>query len=849
MAYFVTEYTIHFDDTMAYGSHHFLTSFKLQCASRESFLFGERIFDIPGVREALDRVHLLTVDAYARNLSPAKLGDRLAILLSLEEWGQASARFCYRVLGQQGQAICAGFQTLVCACANTQTPIPMPLPLQQAMHAMREIAEPLAQESFRDRILAGGSRTEMLFGEMERETCRQFLSQRYPHPQLIALADRPRQAIDTQQARTLQVDDAAQAVTPTSKSEAWVFGGQATFDAQLFCERIRVYADSGYAAQQELDECREITATLLGGDAAGLFSGSEQQCKSAVKSTPAFSQVAIHLQNVLGANLWQALGHVPKIVLGHSFGEIAAFGVGGCFDVATGVRIVCTRMQAVAELAPVNAGLLIVSCDRDTAEIETNLLGLDQVVFAGRNHNSQLVVSGPTEQLSRLKAHLQSMQIGATSIDSPTSFHHPLLRAAASKWLKALRCLQLHAPSLAVYSPISQRLIKATDDIPGLLASQLTLPFDLQSAITELLRLGVTSFVDCGSAGVLARLISKAGGENVDVQCVGSQPLAPQPQTTSKPVEIAHAPTSDIPELGRYPANDRTGSATPKAAVSQIAIVGQGCILPGGVSSPKDLFSAITEQRIGIVDQRNFDPYWSDDFYSAELTPDRSNSHLFGRIRDNDISVPNGVDPDTFNEFTRTQKLLCIALAPCVASLQGAERVMCLLGSTADGFEDQDEVASLLHAGIDPCDPEVDKKMHTARSAFHSPHSAVQEVLDRIVGPGLKVTLVDAACASSLYSLALGMQALESNQADAVIAGGFFCPGPGNSCLFSQFRGTTSTGCRPFDAHADGVVFSEGAALVTLRRVEDAERFELPISAVVAGAGLSSDGRSPSANV
>ncbi|MCA9160804.1 MAG: hypothetical protein KDA72_20880, partial [Planctomycetales bacterium] len=86
-------------------------------------------------------------------------------------------------------------------------------------------------------------------------------------------------------------------------------------------------------------------------------------------------------------------------------------------------------------------------------------------------------------------------------------------------------------------------------------------------------------------------------------------------------------------------------------------------------------------------------------------------------------------------------------------------------------------------------------------------------------------------------------------QADAVIAGGFFCPGPGNSCLFSQFRGTTSTGCRPFDAHADGVVFSEGAALVTLRRVEDAERFELPISAVVAGAGLSSDGRSPSANV
>ncbi|MEZ6153993.1 MAG: SDR family oxidoreductase [Pirellulaceae bacterium] len=655
--------------------------------------------------------------------------------------------------------------------------------------------------------------------------------------------------VNTHQAKTLQADDAEPSVTPIPKSEAWVFGGQATLDAQLFCERIRAYADSSSAAQKELNKCREITATLLGGDADRLFSGSEQQCKSAAKSTPAFGQVAIHLQNVLGANLWRAQGHAPKILLGHSFGEIAAFGVGGCFDLATGVRIVCTRMQAVDELAPANAGLLIVSCDRNTVAIEADLLGLDQVVFAGRNHNSQLVMSGPTEQLSRLKGHLQSMQIGATSIDSPTSFHHPQLRAVASKWLKELRCLQLRAPSLAVYSPISQRLINATDDIPELLASQLTLPFDLQSAITELRRVGVTSFVDCGSSGVLARLISKAGGENVDVQCVGSQRLTSQSQTTPTAAELAHATTSDIPEIGRYPDKAPIDSATPKAAVSQIAIVGQGCILPGGVSSPEDLFSAITEQRIGIVDQREFDSFWSDDFYSAELTPDRSNSHLFGRIRDGDISVPNGVDPDTFHRFTRTQKLLCIALAPCIASLQGAERVTCLLGSTADGFEDQDEVASLLHAGIDPCDPEVDRKMHTARSAFHSPHSAVQEVLDRIVGPGLKVTLVDAACASSLYSLALGMQALESNQADAVIAGGFFCPGPGNSCLFSQFRGTTSTGCRPFDAHADGVVFSEGAALVTLRRVEDAERFELPVSAVIAGAGLSSDGRSPSANV
>ena len=90
MYYFAAAYTIHFDDTMAYGSHHFLTSFKFQCFARESFLFGEQIFDVAGVREALDGIHLLTADAYARNLNPAALGDRVAILLTIEQWQRAS---------------------------------------------------------------------------------------------------------------------------------------------------------------------------------------------------------------------------------------------------------------------------------------------------------------------------------------------------------------------------------------------------------------------------------------------------------------------------------------------------------------------------------------------------------------------------------------------------------------------------------------------------------------------------------------------------------------------------------------------------------------------------------------
>lgn len=851
LAYFAIEYTIHFDDTMAYGSHHFLTAFKFQCAARESFLFGERVFDVPGVREALDDIHLFTADAYARNLNPARLGDRVAILLTLEEWGRVSARFCYRAISEMGQPICAGFQTLICADARTGDPIPMPSPLRQAMDTMRAITEHSVERSFRDQVLAGARATEALFTDVARKTAVKYLAERYPRPSLVPAIGQSVSPVENAFTDTKALERSAAHSVETE--EAWFFAGQASFDPQLLSERVVAYAQRQSSARTELDQCAVVAQELIGGDATAVVSGSPERCDVACRTTPELLQFAIHLQNVLGALWKQSQGYDSAFLVGHSFGEIAALGVAGCFDVITGVRIVCERIRAVAKYGPPDGEMLVATTNRQIVMTEAAVLGLDQVVVAGRNHDKQTVVSGPLSQLDRLSVHLRDIGHDAIKIASQTSFHHPLLRPAAMAWLERLRTLPITGPSRTVYSPNARRFIMPDDDITEVLASQLMRPFDLQSGIADLVDAGATRFVDCGSSGSLARLISKAGRDHLDVCAIGR--LKPDTSPTGSPNRPTIADrASDATRPTSRNGNHRTRREAGNTAVHRptgpaVAILGRGCVLPGGVRSPEQLFSAITEKRNGIVDQRDSDPHWSEDFYSEELAPDRSTSPLSGLVDPTDISAPAGVDPSVFNEFTPTQRLLCIALAPCVASLEGAERILCLIGATADGFEDQDNVSSLRYAGINPADPEVDGRMNTAASAFQEPHAAVQEVFDRVVRPGLEITLVDAACASSLYAAALGMQALQSYDADAVIAGGVFCPGPGNSCLFSQFGGTTSTGCRPFDANADGVVFSEGAALVTLRRVADAERLGLKISALLRGAGLSSDGKSSSANV
>jgi len=127
-----------------------------------------------------------------------------------------------------------------------------------------------------------------------------------------------------------------------------------------------------------------------------------------------------------------------------------------------------------------------------------------------------------------------------------------------------------------------------------------------------------------------------------------------------------------------------------------------------------------------------------------------------------------------------------------------------------------------------------------------SPAALYRNVADRMLGPGVRVLAMDAACASSLYSIGHALRRLRHGDCDLALAGGVFTPGPANSCLFAQFRGLSATGSRPFDATADGVVFSEGAGLLALKRLSDAVEAKDTIHAVIRGVAFSSDGKSPS---
>ncbi|MCU7836777.1 MAG: PfaB family protein [gamma proteobacterium symbiont of Taylorina sp.] len=109
-----------------------------------------------------------------------------------------------------------------------------------------------------------------------------------------------------------------------------------------------------------------------------------------------------------------------------------------------------------------------------------------------------------------------------------------------------------------------------------------------------------------------------------------------------------------------------------------------------------------------------------------------------------------------------------------------------------------------------------------------------------------KVSLVlDAACASSLYSMKLACSYLSSHKADMMLAGAVSAADPWFVSMgFSTFKAfPEDVISRPLDKSSSGLNTGEGAGMFVLKRYQDAVRDGDNIHAVISGIGLSNDGK------
>ncbi len=106
-------------------------------------------------------------------------------------------------------------------------------------------------------------------------------------------------------------------------------------------------------------------------------------------------------------------------------------------------------------------------------------------------------------------------------------------------------------------------------------------------------------------------------------------------------------------------------------------------------------------------------------------------------------------------------------------------------------------------------------------------------------------TVCDAACASSLSAIHTAIMELETGCCDMSITGGvdtlndIFM----HMCFSKTGVLSHTSDARPFSKDADGTVLGEGIGMLVLKRLDDAQRDNDRIYAVIKGMGTASDGR------
>jgi len=110
-----------------------------------------------------------------------------------------------------------------------------------------------------------------------------------------------------------------------------------------------------------------------------------------------------------------------------------------------------------------------------------------------------------------------------------------------------------------------------------------------------------------------------------------------------------------------------------------------------------------------------------------------------------------------------------------------------------------------------------------------------------LTGPAISI---NTACSTSLVAITQAFDALRAGRCDMALAGGSSITCPPRSGYIAQEGSMLSPDghTRTFDDGAQGTVFSDGAAVVMLKRLDDALRDGDPIYAIMRGGAVNNDG-------
>ncbi|NEQ03942.1 beta-ketoacyl synthase N-terminal-like domain-containing protein, partial [Moorena sp. SIO3F7] len=269
-----------------------------------------------------------------------------------------------------------------------------------------------------------------------------------------------------------------------------------------------------------------------------------------------------------------------------------------------------------------------------------------------------------------------------------------------------------------------------------------------------------------------------------------------------------------------------------------IAIIGMGCRVPGGRSTP-EAFWELLQNGVDAITEVPPDRWPINKYYDSDPTAPGKMSTRYGcfmeRIQEFDPTF-FGISPkETIHLDPQHRLLLEVSWEALERSGINPQK---LTGSSTGVFVaiySNDYAQKILTQGFEQIDAYL--------GSGNSPSAASGRIsyLLGLKGPSLAI---DTACSSSLVSVHLATTSLRNRECNLALAGGVHAIiSPGSSIFLSKARMLSPDGrSKTFDATADGFARGEGCGMVILKRLSDAVADGDNILAVIRGTAINQDG-------
>ncbi len=270
-----------------------------------------------------------------------------------------------------------------------------------------------------------------------------------------------------------------------------------------------------------------------------------------------------------------------------------------------------------------------------------------------------------------------------------------------------------------------------------------------------------------------------------------------------------------------------------------LAIIGIGCRFPGEVNSPKEFWELLIGKKDAIQtipsDRWDADSLYANDFGRAG----KINVKRGGFIKDIDKFDAGffGISPLEASRMDPQQRMLlevsyeAIEDAGLSVNDLSSSKTAVFIGISAHDYGDlQNTPQERINIGS-----------HTNVGSALCINANRISYFYNLKGPSFSI---DTACSSSLNAIHLACRSIWEGDADAAFAGGvnsIIKPEPEMGFSKGGFLSPDGT-CYSFDERANGYIRSEGAGLIFIKPLSQAEKDGDSIYAVILGSAINQDG-------